>query len=64
MENIVLFARFISDNFDSVLGLQHLAQHTGVGPCFSLVPEATHEARLRDLEERCVVSKSLAVVRD
>ena len=37
-------SRFVSVVLDGVLGPSRLARHTSWFPCFSVVPEATHEA--------------------
>ena len=40
---------FASVVFDGVLGPPHLARHTLLCPCISVVPEATHETETREL---------------
>ena len=47
-----------------VLGPPCLARHTRWCPCFSVVPEVTHEARLKAIEGRRVSSKSPPRIRD
>ena len=43
-------SRFASAVVDGVLGPLRLARHTCRCPCICVVPEATHEAKLRALE--------------
>ena len=49
---------------EGVLGPPHLSQNTCRCPCISAILEATHKLRLRELEGRCVSSKSLSRVPD